>query len=122
MVSTESVHKSNSPTSTQSTEDEQGLPPQLHAGRVGYGPNYHPEPVRLFPVPSFETVDAKVLQTIEDKFTGLKEELKGKVKHDPELVKHGHSVRIGEEKQKKLTGEVQFSTLPFRYKNSHVGS
>ncbi|KDR78954.1 hypothetical protein GALMADRAFT_64291 [Galerina marginata CBS 339.88] len=63
-------------------------PEQLHAGKVGYGPNYRAGP------------------SLEDKIQGLKEELKGKVTHKPDLVQHGREVMSGEEKRKKLTGEV----------------
>ena len=48
MAAPESVHK------VQSNSDD--LPPQHHAGRVGYGPNYHPEPVAMFPE-SYQFVD-----------------------------------------------------------------
>jgi hypothetical protein len=39
-------------------------------------------------------------QTISEKIDGLKEELKGKIKHDPELVEHGRDKRTGELKRK----------------------
>jgi len=63
-----------------------------------------------------------VSQTIQEKITGLKEELKGKVKHDPELVRHGREIRTGEEKRKKTTGEVKFTYCLLRQSSSHVGA
>ena len=51
MASMQNVQKVNSQSSTQFKEselDEQGLPPQHHAGKVGFGPNYDPDPVRMF--------------------------------------------------------------------------
>ncbi|KAF9048559.1 hypothetical protein BJ165DRAFT_1526003 [Panaeolus papilionaceus] len=66
---------------------DENLPPQLHAGKVGYGPNYRAGP------------------TLEEKVAGLKEELLGKVTHNKERVHHGHEIRTGEEKRKKMTGE-----------------
>jgi len=44
---------------------------------------------------------------------GLKEELKGKITHKPDLVEHGRELRSGEERRKKLTGEVTIQ--PFAY-------
>jgi len=80
--------RSESQASTEPKEPERDeLPPQLHAGKVGYGPNLDPAP------------------TIGEKFSGLKEELKGKLKHDPELVKHGRILVSGEEKRKNLFGK-----------------
>ena len=57
MATPESVHK------VQSNSEDRGikgqdLPPQHHAGQVGYGPNYHPEPVAMFPE-SYEFVDTE---------------------------------------------------------------
>ncbi|PPQ69184.1 hypothetical protein CVT24_000032 [Panaeolus cyanescens] len=66
---------------------DEDLPPQLHAGKVGYGPNYRTGP------------------TLEEKVVGLKEELLGKVTHNKERIRHGHEVRSGEEKRKKMSGE-----------------
>jgi len=52
-------------------------PPQLHAGQVGYGPNFGQG------------------TSTGDKMTGFKEELVGKVKRDTDLVQHGHDLRTG---------------------------
>ncbi|VDB91632.1 unnamed protein product [Peniophora sp. CBMAI 1063] len=67
-----------SQTSSTSTEPEGGYPPQLHAGKVGYGPEF-----------------GKGVST-GTKVSGLKEEVMGKVKHDPSLVQHGHDMRTGQ--------------------------
>ncbi len=45
-------------------------------------------------------------KTLEEKAVGLKEELKGKIKHDSDLVKHGRDLRSGEAKRRKMRGEV----------------
>ena len=42
---------------------------------------------------------------------GLKEEIVGKLTRNSERVSHGHEILTGEEKRKKLTGEVRF--FPF---------
>ncbi|PPQ89336.1 hypothetical protein CVT25_003173 [Psilocybe cyanescens] len=76
----------NSATASASGGDTT-YPEQIHAGKVGYGPNYRTGP------------------SLEDKIQGLKEELKGKVTRNSELVEHGRQVKSGEEKRKKLTGE-----------------
>lgn len=68
-------------------------PEQLHAGKVGYGPNYHQGP------------------GFTDKVTGLKEEIKGKVTRKPELVQRGHDRITGELKKKEL--EEDFKSDPF---------
>jgi hypothetical protein len=39
-----------------------------------------------------------------DKIAGLVEEIHGKVKHKPELVKEGHERRTGEAKRRKMLG------------------
>ncbi|KAH8834889.1 hypothetical protein DL96DRAFT_1422630, partial [Flagelloscypha sp. PMI_526] len=53
-------------------------PEMHHAGKVGYGPNYHHGP------------------TTADKVTGLKEEVFGKIKRSPELVQHGKDLKSGD--------------------------
>ena len=47
------------------------------------------------PVTNYEPV-----QTVSEKIGGLKEEIKGKIKHDPELVQYGRDKRTGELKRK----------------------
>ncbi|KAF8905086.1 hypothetical protein CPB84DRAFT_1960637 [Gymnopilus junonius] len=64
----QSANTSKSP--SDSTSQSTGSPPlesypeQKHAGKVGYGPNYHSG------------------ATLEDKIEGLKDELKGKITHN----------------------------------------
>ncbi|KAI0033473.1 hypothetical protein K488DRAFT_15006, partial [Vararia minispora EC-137] len=53
-------------------------PPQLHAGKVGYGPEF-----------------GKGVG-MGEKLTGLKEELVGHAKHDPQLAQTGRDRRTGE--------------------------
>ncbi|KAF9561989.1 hypothetical protein CPC08DRAFT_707032 [Agrocybe pediades] len=85
------VNPSTAPKDTSNSTGPAGgdssYPEQKHAGRVGLGPNY------------------RAGATLEDKIKGLKEELKGKVTHKPELVEHGRELISGEERRKKLTGE-----------------
>lgn len=42
------------------------------------------------------------VQSISEKIDGLKDEIKGKIKHDPELVAHGREQRTGEVKRKEM--------------------
>jgi len=51
-------------------------------------------------------------QAISEKIDGLKEEIKGKIKHDPELVEHGRDKRTGELKRKEMRQVDSFPSLP----------
>ncbi|KAJ7841045.1 hypothetical protein B0H14DRAFT_2587071 [Mycena olivaceomarginata] len=62
-------------------------PEQKHAGAVGYGPNYNQG------------------AGFVEKITGLKEQVKGKVTHNPELAAKGHERMTGELKHKELEEE-----------------
>ncbi|KAF9788435.1 hypothetical protein BJ322DRAFT_1106428 [Thelephora terrestris] len=80
-----------SQTSNNSTGDispsapqDPDYPPQHHAGAVGLGPEF-----------------AKGA-SIDEKVDGLKQEIVGKIKRDPELVEHGRDLRTGELKRKKM--------------------
>ena len=42
------------------------------------------------------------MQAINEKIDGLKQEIKGKIKHDPELVERGRQQRTGELKRKEM--------------------
>ncbi|KAF7369101.1 Calmodulin-like protein [Mycena venus] len=64
-------------------------PEQKHAGAVGYGPNYNQGAGFL------------------DKITGVKEQVKGKVTHNPELVAKGHDRMTGELKHKELEEDAK---------------
>ncbi|KAJ6466848.1 hypothetical protein C8R45DRAFT_1079379 [Mycena sanguinolenta] len=68
---------------------ESTYPEQKHAGAVGYGPNYHQG------------------AGFSDKITGLKEQVKGKVTHNPALVETGHNRMTGELKQKELEEDAK---------------
>ncbi|RPD65104.1 hypothetical protein L226DRAFT_556117 [Lentinus tigrinus ALCF2SS1-7] len=59
-------------------------PEQKHAGAVGFGPEY-----------------GKGAST-GDKFAGMKEEVKGKILHKPDLVEHGRELRSGVVKKKQM--------------------
>jgi len=48
---------------------------------------------------------------LEEKARGLKDELKGKIKNDSDLVKQGRDLRTGEAKRKKMRGEVPFTNI-----------
>ncbi|KAJ3805103.1 hypothetical protein F5876DRAFT_2821, partial [Lentinula aff. lateritia] len=73
------------PSNTPSSES---YPEQHHAGAVGYGPNY------------------RQTATFTDKLSGLKEELKGKVTKNPQLVEHGRELKTGELKKKEQEEDV----------------
>ncbi|KAG9107446.1 hypothetical protein FRC07_008630, partial [Ceratobasidium sp. 392] len=64
----------------------ENYPPQKHAGAVGFGPHYAE-------VHGKDTGFAA-------KVTGLKEQIKGKVTHNPDLVQQGHDRQTGELKAK----------------------
>ncbi|KAJ7750398.1 hypothetical protein DFH07DRAFT_922590 [Mycena maculata] len=57
-------------------------PEQKHAGAVGYGPNFNQQ------------------AGLADKIGGLKDEIKGRITNNPELVAKGHDRRTGELKHK----------------------
>ncbi|KAF9465901.1 hypothetical protein BDZ94DRAFT_1296101 [Collybia nuda] len=61
---------------------DEGYPEQKHAGKVGYGPNYNQG------------------AGFTDKVVGLKEEVKGKLTKNHELVERGKDRRTGELKRK----------------------
>ncbi|KAJ3504154.1 hypothetical protein NLJ89_g8085 [Agrocybe chaxingu] len=73
------------PNTGSPSRDGTSYPEQRHAGRVGYGPNYHTGP------------------TLEEKVAGLKEEFIGKVTRSPARVQHGRELLSGEERRKKLS-------------------
>lgn len=50
-------------------------------------------------------------QTLSEKIDGLKEEIKGKIKHDPELVEHGREKRTGELKRNEMRQVDSFPSL-----------
>lgn len=45
---------------------------------------------------------------MSDKIDGLKEEIKGKIKHNPDLVQHGQDKRTGELKRKEMKEVISF--------------
>ncbi|KAI0045972.1 hypothetical protein FA95DRAFT_1607272 [Auriscalpium vulgare] len=73
--------------STSAASNDEGInwddyPPQLHSGAVGYGPEYGRG------------------AGLDEKMTGVKEELKGRVLRKPDLVEKGRERRTGELKRK----------------------
>ncbi|KAJ3738732.1 hypothetical protein DFH05DRAFT_1516698 [Lentinula detonsa] len=84
--SASNISQSNNNESAPSTEED--YPEQRHAGAVGYGPNYRQG------------------ATLSDKISGLKEELKGKVTKNPELVEHGKEKKTGDLKRKELEEDM----------------
>ncbi|KAJ7233859.1 hypothetical protein B0H12DRAFT_1143411 [Mycena haematopus] len=64
-------------------------PEQKHAGKVGLGPNYNQGAGFL------------------DKITGIKEQVMGKVTHNPELANTGHDRMTGELKHKELEEDAK---------------
>ncbi|KAJ7489350.1 hypothetical protein FB451DRAFT_1553185 [Mycena latifolia] len=77
-------NESTNKESVEADHLDSAYPEQKHAGKVGLGPNYNQGAGFL------------------DKVTGLKEELKGKVTKNPELVAKGHDRLTGELKHKEL--------------------
>jgi len=69
---------------------EQEYPEQKHAGAAGIGPNY---------------AEARGKVTLGERIGGLKEEIKGKVTRNPDLVREGREQRSGEAKRRKLEEE-----------------
>ncbi|KAJ3712111.1 hypothetical protein DFJ43DRAFT_80220 [Lentinula guzmanii] len=84
--SASNISQSNNNESAPSTGED--YPEQRHAGAVGYGPNYRQG------------------ATLSDKISGLKEELKGKVTKNPELVEHGKEKKTGDLKRKELEEDM----------------
>ncbi|KAJ3776191.1 hypothetical protein FB446DRAFT_722223 [Lentinula raphanica] len=76
------------PQSQSAPSAQEDYPEQRHAGAVGYGPNYRQG------------------ATLNDKISGLKEELKGKVTKNPDLVEHGKEKKTGELKKKELEEDM----------------
>ena len=86
-----------SPSAPKNTE----YPPQLHAGAVGLGPEFAKGAVRTHrSLSPTKLINYMPVQTTSEKIDGLKEEIKGKIKHDPELVEHGRDRRTGALKRK----------------------
>ncbi|KXN82940.1 hypothetical protein AN958_02023 [Leucoagaricus sp. SymC.cos] len=79
-----STGSSSSP--TNSSTEQSAYPEQRHAGKVGYGPNYHPE------------------ATMTDKIVGLSEEIHGKLAHKPDLIERGHDKKTGKTRRRNLMG------------------
>ncbi|KAJ7176677.1 hypothetical protein C8R46DRAFT_1076990 [Mycena filopes] len=86
-------HEQTTQASAEADHLDSQYPEQKHAGAVGYGPNYHQKPGFL------------------DKVTGIKEEIKGKVTKNPEMVATGHERMTGDLKKKEL--EADLATDPF---------
>ncbi|KAG6819883.1 hypothetical protein H0H93_007762 [Arthromyces matolae] len=64
-------------------------PPQLHAGKVGYGPHYHVGP------------------TIGERMKGYEEELKGHLTHNHALTEHGRMLVSGELKRQERDHDLE---------------
>ncbi|KAF9493714.1 hypothetical protein BDN71DRAFT_1449963 [Pleurotus eryngii] len=65
-------------------------PEQLHSGAVGVGPNFTQE------------------STMAEKWIGVKEEMKGKVTHNPGKVEEGRKRRTGELKREQMERDAKF--------------
>lgn len=72
--------------------DDVNYPPQLHAGKVGLGPHYG-EQNRV---------------ALSEQVEGLKEEIKGRLKHDEHMREEGHERITGEFKRKQHEKENAF--------------
>ncbi|KAL5483482.1 hypothetical protein ACEPAI_8714 [Sanghuangporus weigelae] len=87
---TKAAEGEQAPPEGSSTEPEGGYPEQLHAGKLdGLGPEYG-KTHRV---------------TLGDRLQGVKEEIKGSVKRDPELKKTGKERMTGELKRKQIEKE-----------------
>jgi hypothetical protein len=74
----------SSPTNTASKSPDNDMsdyPEQKHAGVVGYGPNYTNR------------------VGLGEKVEGIKEQIKGKLTKNPDLVEHGHLRQTGQLKE-----------------------
>lgn len=73
------IDPANIPSDESKTSDlgPDGYPPQLHAGKVGYGPEYGKG------------------AGFADKVGGMKEQLVGKMKHDEGMIQHGKERQAG---------------------------
>ncbi|KAK0475888.1 hypothetical protein IW261DRAFT_1493481 [Armillaria novae-zelandiae] len=74
---------------TVGSQEHHEYPEQKHAGKVGYGPQYHSGP------------------TFSDKVSGLKEVVKGKITGNQGLVQHGHDRKTGELKRKEKLQDME---------------
>ncbi|THU93333.1 hypothetical protein K435DRAFT_757651 [Dendrothele bispora CBS 962.96] len=81
----------NTDTTGASAPDQNDYPEQRHAGKVGYGPNYNQG------------------AGLGEKLTGIKEQIKGKVSHNPALIEQGRERRTGELKHKQEQEELEAS-------------
>ncbi len=103
------------PAETETTTSDNEYPPQLHAGAVGYGPDYGKGAVCCFSIDMLCVLIKDCTKGFEDKLQGLKEELKGKMLHKPELIQHGHELRTGEAKKQadvRLSSHASSSNSP----------
>ncbi|KAF5390996.1 hypothetical protein D9757_003981 [Collybiopsis confluens] len=102
---TSSTASNNSPSynQDQSSQNDTSVPPpqdqdypeQRHAGAVGYGPQYHSGP------------------SVGEKLTGFKEQLKGKMTKNEDLVEQGRERRAGELKRKQEQEQLE-NNDPFK--------
>ncbi|KAK0216937.1 hypothetical protein IW262DRAFT_1394446 [Armillaria fumosa] len=74
---------------TVGSQEHDEYPEQKHAGKVGYGPQYHSG------------------STFTDKVSGLKEVVKGKVTGNKGLVQQGHERKTGELKRKEKQQDME---------------
>ncbi|KAF4585073.1 hypothetical protein EYR40_001909 [Pleurotus pulmonarius] len=69
---------------------DEPYPEQIHSGAVGVGPNFTQE------------------STLAEKWSGVKEEMKGKVTHNPGMVEEGRKRRTGELKREQMERDAKF--------------
>ncbi|KAG6890339.1 hypothetical protein C0992_002322 [Termitomyces sp. T32_za158] len=95
-MSSSSISTNNGDSPSESPDPVTGAvyPPQRHAGKVGYGPQYHLGP------------------TFGEKVKGYEEELKGHLTHNHELVEHGKMMVSGELKKREREHDMK-SNSPF---------
>lgn len=89
---------------------EDSYPEQKHAGKVGYGPLYNQGTVCHFVGPKLwydQDRDTPLLQGLTEKIGGIKEQIMGKIRKDPDLVQHGRDRKTGESKQTEMPEEVR---------------
>ncbi|KAF9652486.1 hypothetical protein BDM02DRAFT_3183528 [Thelephora ganbajun] len=83
---------SQSPSDSRDTSPnasrDSDYPPQRHAGAVGLGPEFGKG------------------ATIGERVDGLKQEIKGKINHDPKLVEHGRDQHTGELRRREMRQDL----------------
>lgn len=115
--STQSISKAHQNSSSGLGHDEVNwdeYPEQKHTGAVGYGPEY--EKGAVGPGSLVQRLHQDLItfvQAFDSKLSGLKEQIKGKVTRNPDLVEHGRQQRTGELKKRQMGEKVSSTSMLF---------